>query len=130
MTNNEVRAFFNSHLATLNLPNLTVEGARFEPKADDNFVRTKLYPNETSDGPLGRKKSRLAGLFQMDIFVNLVDGVDEAHRLADLIVDAFPLGSAPLSNSAVVIFAVWQEGMREEPGLLHIPVVIRYEAFT
>lgn len=132
MKNSDVRAFFNDRLASLDIPNLTAEGSRFEPKANENYVRTKLYPNETNSGALARTKSRLAGLFQADVFVSKVAGVSEASRIADAIVDAFPLGSAPLSDTRIVIFAVWQEGLVEEAATnrLHIPVVIRYEAFT
>lgn len=132
MTNNDVRVYFNTQLGTLDIPNLSVEGTFKEYKANENFVRTKLYPNESVGGALGRSKSRLAGLFQADIFVSKVAGVSEANRIADIIVDAFPLGSALLSDTAVVIFGVWQEGLIEEQATnrLHIPVIIRYEAFT
>jgi hypothetical protein len=114
----------------LNLENLTVEGQRFEPKGNQNFTRVKIYPSETANVSLGGGKKRLKGFTQVDVFVNRISGLTLAASTAEAIVAAFPTGSSALSSNQIVVYSSWIESTREEPTYLHIPVFIRWEAYS
>lgn len=126
-----VRSFFNDGLGTLNFKNLSVEGTRFEPKANDTWVRAKLLPRETENVSLGASRKRLQGLMQVDVFVPRKDGYDAAMVLAQQVLTKFDPSSYELeAGSNITIYAAWVEASREEPTYLHLPVFIRWEAIV
>ena len=130
MTLTDIRSYFEGVLETLNLENLNLEGARFEPKGNQNFTRVKVFPSETVNVSLGGGKKRLKGFTQIDVFVNRISGLALASTTAEAIVAAFPTQSTSLSTNQIVVYSSWIESTREEPTYLHIPVFVRWEAYS
>lgn len=130
MTLTDIRSYFEGVLETLNLENLNLEGTRFEPKGNQNFTRVKVFPAETVNVSLGGGKKRLKGFTQIDVFVNRISGLALASTTAEAIVAAFPTQSTSLSTNQIVVYSSWIESTREEPTYLHIPVFVRWEAYS
>lgn len=127
----DVTAFFKSTLQTLSLPNLTVAGDNYKPKAAESHVRMKIFPNETETISIGINGQRmLRGQTQIDIFVTLMQGYSVGAQLAETIVLAFSPKSSPLASNQIVIYSAWAEATSEIDTYVRFPVFIRWEAFS
>lgn len=130
-TTTNIRAYFATALTSLNLDNLTQEGQRSDTQANQTWTRVKMLPNETVNRTLGGQNKRLTGLVQIDVFVPRLKGLSAAEVIADSLIASFPSTSSSLvDGSQIIIYSAWQEGVREEPAYLHIPVMVRYEVNT
>jgi hypothetical protein len=135
-TQTDIRAYFDSVLSGLNLPNYTLDGVQFKPDGKSAFVRAKLAPQETSNMALGAQRKSMPGLLAIDIYVPRSDGVSEAMGYAESVITAFPTQSNPLSNinntnnGSMTIWSAWIDQTAEEDPYLRVRVFVRYEAFS
>lgn len=130
-TTTTIRAAVLAQLLTAEgLPDVAVEGVKYERKANVPFVRMTMMPSETINNSIGENFIlQLNGLTQFSVFYPALRGVAEAEAVAQAIVDVFTPSILLDGAEQIVIDSVWISPIREEQSWVQVPVVMRWRAF-
>jgi len=86
------------------LPTIQLENTQNSNKNKSTWTRTTLLPASTEIVTLGAQGyDRLNGLYRIDLFSQLNEGVTDASTMADLVLASFTKGARLTSGSVVVV---------------------------
>jgi hypothetical protein len=114
-----------------NLPELAIEAEKYSRTVGTPSVRFKLAPAQTFNDSIGANAIlTLNGLAFIDVFYPALRGTADAEATAQAIVAAFSPQIVLDGTDQIIIEQCWVEASREDPTFLHLPVVVRWRAFS
>ena len=134
MSNSIIRSILETRLkswADAQVPKIlfAAEGASFTKPTSGGFVQPVLLPNGTLNNDLSGKRKTHVGIFEVRCWYPSGKGMREAEKLADNVINLFPLlpkiGSVSIENTPYA-----EQPELDISGWIIVPVMImyRYEA--
>jgi hypothetical protein len=129
----DLQAALHTRLSTMpSLPDVAWPNYGFEPTLGTLWIRPTVLPADTAAATYGDSGTdEQTGVYQIDVFAPLDEGDGEVRQMADTIADRFKPTTAITYNGLTVrCISVSIEGLTREENWLHLPVKIKYLAFS
>lgn len=130
MTYTDIQNALDAHALTIvGLPELVTENNRLKPTPGTAFARSTLLtpPKLTlSLGSIGQ--DLLSGIYQVDVFTPIDQGVTETNGYIDALVTAFPRGN--LTGTSINIVTCSREVAQRDGPYYQVSVAVRFQVVT
>ena len=126
----DIRKALDTRLSVMaGLPAVAWPNTDYEPVYGTSWLRPTLLQVPTVGGTTTTDFHQ--GIYQIDVFVQVGTGAAAAEALVDAICDHFKPVTELTSNGVTVrCVTVSALGARSEDAWYHVPIEIRYHAFT
>lgn len=122
-----VQNALNAQLQTCDgLPPLQLENEHNAPKAA--WSRATLMPSRTLQPNVGTGgTAEMNGLYQVDLFYPMNQGMALANAMVDAVIDTFPRGMLIAEDGLFVqIESAWREAVQRDEPFMNVPVTVSW----